>query len=196
MAKSYLFIDGENFIHKIEEVLKTKGLDGGKFDLSGINLNQLLKKSLEGLTVLTKNFYIAKIRLHPDTIKKSKELIAYQRKLRNNLVNQGFEFIIAGNVRAQKIGSKIIFREKGVDVRIAVDMVTLACDKKMDTAVLCSSDSDLQPAVSELKKRKVKVIYLGFQIKPNKGLVYSTDRTILFRNKDILSALSQNKYGH
>ena len=82
------------------------------------------------------------------------------------------------------------FLHKGVDVRIAVDMVTLACDKKMDTAILCSSDSDLQPAVYELKKRKVKVVYLGFEIKPNKGLAYSADRTILFRNQEILSALS------
>ena len=190
MVKSFLFIDGENFLHKIEEVLNTEGLDRSKFDLSGINLNQLLKKPLEGITVLTKIFYVAKIRLHPDTIKKSKELVANQRKLRNNLVNQGCEFTIAGNVRAQKIGNKVVFREKGVDVRIAVDMVTLACDKKMDTAILCSSDSDLQPAVYELKKRKVKVVYLGFEIKPNKGLAYSADRTILFRNQELLSALS------
>lgn len=45
-----------------------------------------------------------------------------------------------------------IFREKGVDVKITVDMVSWACDKKVNTVMLASSDSDLQPAITEIKK--------------------------------------------
>ncbi len=186
MSKTTLFIDGENFLHKIEEVLKNESVKFDKDEIAGINLQKLFESSLKGITVTGRLFYVARLHLHPDTKKKSEELIRSQRKLRNNLVNLGYEFIIAGNVRAQKIGANTIFREKGVDVKIAVDMVSMACDKKLDMAILCSSDSDLQPAIAELKKRNVEVVYLGFEIGPNKGLTYTTDRTILIRNSEIL----------
>ena len=77
---------------------------------------------------------------------------------------------------------------KGVDVKIGVDLISLACDGNLKTAILCSSDSDLQPAISELRKRKVEVIYLGFEIGPNKGLVYTCNRTILLRNSEVMEA--------
>ena len=193
MSKTVLFIDGENFFYKVEQVLKEEGIDKDKIDLTSIDLNKLFKESLKGFTLLRKIFYNARLHFHKDTPKKSKELIKLQRKLRNTLTTQGYEFIIAGNVRAQRMDGKVIFREKGVDVKIAVDLVSLACDKKLDTAILCSSDSDLQPAIAELRKRNVEVIYLGFETNPNKGLAYTTSKTILLRNPEILNAYKKVK---
>ena len=135
-----------------------------------------------------KIFYVSRLHIHPETKKRSLELIKFQRKLRNNLVKQGYEFVIAGNVRAQKVGNRIVFREKGVDVKIGVDLVAFACDKKLEKAILCSSDSDLQPAVAELKQRDVEIIYVGFETNPNKGLSYTTNRTILLRNPEVVEA--------
>ncbi len=193
MSNCILFIDGENFLHKVEEVLSGTRKSGVKEQLGNINLDQLFELPLKGLKVSRKVFYAAKLHSHPETQKKSEELIKLQRKLRNNLVKQGFEFVIAGNVRAQKVGQRVVFREKGVDVRIAVDMVSFACDKKLDTVILCSSDSDLQPAISEVKRRNAEVIYLGFENNPNKGLAYTTDRTILLRNSEIIEACGGKK---
>lgn len=189
MPKSVLFIDGENFLYKVEEVLKEEGIDKTKIDLALINLDKLFKEPLKGFNIHRKIFYVSRLHFHPKTKKKSLELIKFQRKLRNNLVKQGYEFVIAGNVRAQKVGHKIVFREKGVDVKIGVDLVSFACDKRMDLAILCSSDSDLQPAVSELKARKVEIVYVGFETNPNKGLSYTTNRTILLRNPEIITSL-------
>ena len=189
MSKCVLFIDGENFLHKVEEVLGYEGVDEGTVDLASIDLNQLFKEALKGFKISAKIFYTARLHLHKGTKKKSEELIKVQRKLRNSLVGKGYEFIIAGNVRAQKVDDKIAFREKGVDVKIAVDLVSLACNKRLNTAILCSSDSDLQPAVKELKDRGVEVIYLGFEANPNKGLTYTTNRTILLRNPEVIKAL-------
>lgn len=190
MDKSILFIDGENFLHKIEDLLKKENVKIKKGDLSKINLNFLFKKTLEEFNVIRKIFYVAKIHFHPKTKEKSIELILFQRYLKANLEKQGFEFLIAGNVRAQELKvegkTKTIFREKGVDVKIAVDIVALSADKVIKTAILCSSDSDLQPAVQEAKKRGVKVVYLGFGFQPNKGLMYTTDATVVFRNEEIL----------
>lgn len=191
MSTCVLFIDGENFLHKVEGVLKEAGVDKNKVDLASIDLNRLFKEALRGFEISRKIFYTARLHVHPDTKGKSQKLIKSQRKLRNQLVKRDYEFIIAGNVRAQRVDNKVVFREKGVDVKIAVDLVSLACDKKLDSAILCSSDSDLQPAIKELRERGVEVVYLGFETSPNKGLTYTTNRTILLRNHEVLEAFSK-----
>ncbi|MBU2577887.1 NYN domain-containing protein [Patescibacteria group bacterium] len=194
MSDSFLFIDGENFLHKVEEVLKEAGVDKNKLDLALIDLEKLFKEPLKSFDISRKIFYVSRLHIHLETKKKSLELIKFQRKLRNNLINQGYEFIIAGNVRAQKVGDKIVFREKGVDVKIGVDLVAFACDKKMKAAILCSSDSDLQPAIAELKMRKIEIVYVGFETNPNKGLSYTTNRTILLRNPEVIEACPRDKF--
>lgn len=190
MTDTILFIDGENFIYKLEDVLREKTPGKNKLDLNTIDFNKLFDKPLEGFQISRKIFYAAKLRPHPETKKKSEALIAFQRKLSNILKKQGFEFVLAGNVRSQKIDGKLVFKEKGVDVKIAVDMVSLACDKALKTAILCSSDSDLQPAIKEVRRRNAEVVYLGFELNPNKGMTATTNRTILFRNAEVLEALS------
>lgn len=97
---------------------------------------------------------------------------------------------MSGRVRGQREDGRdgrsvLIFKEKGVDVRIAVDMVSLSCDKKIKEIILGSSDSDLQPAIKEVRNRKVSCVYLGFETQPNKGLSYTTDRTVLIRNSEL-----------
>lgn len=188
MSRTLLFIDGENFIYKIEEVLKKGNIKKKNVDIASIDFKTLFGNVLKGFKLSKMIFYAAKLHFHPETKNKSEELIKSQRKLRNTLINQEFEFVMAGHVRGQKIGSKIVFREKGVDVKIAVDLVSLAADKKIKTAILCSSDSDLQPAVEEVRRRNVEIIYLGFEQNPNKGLMYTTNRTILMKNTEILKA--------
>jgi len=197
MSNIILFIDSENFLHKIEDIISRINAPHETLSPTDINVRKLINNVLSSQNINQVKFYAAKLHYNQQTASKSKQLIATQRRLRNMLVNQGVEFILAGNVRAQSIEngkvSRIIFREKGVDVRLAVDMVSLASDKKISKAILCSSDSDLQPAVSELKRRGVEVIYLGFESKPNKGLVYTCDRTILFRDAEIIEALECKK---
>lgn len=102
--------------------------------------------------------------------------------------------ILAGRVRGHiekciKGHETLTFKEKGVDVKLAVDMITLACNKELETAIIGSSDSDLQPAIRELRKRGVERIYLGFENSPNKGLTFTTNRTILIRNSEVIEFL-------
>jgi uncharacterized LabA/DUF88 family protein len=193
--KTALFIDGENLRNYVKTVLLKAGIKKSDVDLNNLDFKGLFSQVLKGIRLSKKIYYSAKLHQHSDSIKKSKELIQKQRVLKTNLEKQGFEFSIGGNVRAQKIkvnkGYKTIFREKGVDVKIAIDLVISAFDKRFDAVILCSSDSDLQPAVKEARARKLQIIYLGFEINPNKGLIYTTDRTILIRNSEILDYYSQ-----
>lgn len=191
-----LIIDGENIKGKIRDAYKEAGKEKPvwhEYDFKG-----LFNKVLSEISINRKIFYFAKIKEHEKSIEKSKQLIEEQRLLKTHLEKQGFEVILRGRVRGQVevVNGKeiLVFREKGVDVKIAVDMVGLSCDKKVKEIILCSSDSDLQPAIEEVKRRKVNCIYVGFEVNPNKGLSYTTKRTILIRNSEVMEfEKSQNK---
>jgi uncharacterized LabA/DUF88 family protein len=188
IMEKILLIDGENFKGKIRTVFKDAKKNKPvwhEYDVKG-----LLDKVLKDISLDRKIFYFARIKEHDDSKEKSKQLIEEQRQLKTHLEKQGFEVILSGRVRGQledsERGKKIlIFKEKGVDVKIAVDMVSLACDKKVKEIILGSSDSDLQPAIKEVRDRKVNCVYLGFESQPNKGLSFTTNRTILIRNSEI-----------
>jgi uncharacterized LabA/DUF88 family protein len=56
-------------------------------------------------------------------------------------------------------------REKGIDVKLATDLIVGAVDDRYDTAIIVSSDSDLIPAIDWVRiKRNKKVEYVGFSI--------------------------------
>ncbi len=158
-------------------------------------MSGLFNSALKGMTIDKRSYYSAKLHLHSETKDKSLELIKSQRVLKSKLEKVGFEFIISGNVRlslvdngANQDNRKLIFNEKGVDVRMAVDLVVAACDRTAGTVVLCSSDSDMQPAIKEARARGLSIVYLGFENAPNKGLTFTTNRTILFRNNEVLDS--------
>ena len=187
-----MLIDGENLKGKIKAVFSDAKKDKPvwhEYDFKG-----LFDRVLKGILINRRIFYFAKIKEHESSKEKSQELIQEQRLLKTHLERQGFEVVLSGHVRGQMAdglnGKKVlVFREKGVDVKIAVDMVTLACDKKAKEIILASSDSDLQPAVKEVHNRKVVCVYLGFEVQPNKGLSYATARTILIRNSEVLECV-------
>ena len=189
--KVILFIDGRNFLDKIRSAVSQKDIDFSIYNFKG-----LIDKVLSEIQTDERIFYFGKLIEHPDTIEKSKELIEKLRLLKASLEKQKFRVILAGRVRGHiekcvKGHETLTFKEKGVDVKLAVDMITLACDNKLKTAIVGSSDSDLQPAIKELKDRKIERIYLGFEDNPNKGLTYTTNRTILIRNSEVLEFLGK-----
>lgn len=195
MTKTVLYIDGENLKHYLKTVLKKSNIAEQKLNLENYNYSALFSQVLKGFSITEKRYYSAKIRFHAENADQSNKLILKQRIQKSNLEKCGIKVIIGGNVRPQEVQlngkKKTIFHEKGVDVKIAVDMVANACDKVITTAILCSSDSDLQPAVKEIKSRGVEIIYLGFELNPNKGLSYTTDRTILIRNSEVLDIFNK-----
>lgn len=194
MARTILLVDGENFKGKIRSVLYSAHKEKPLWQ--EYNFKGLFEKVLGGIQIERRVFYFARIKEHPASKDKSRILIEEQRLLKTHLEKQGFEVVLGGRVRGQmeeqpKGKSVLVFKEKGVDVQIAVDMVTLACDKKAEEIVLASSDSDLQPAISETKKRGIKCIYLGFEQQPNKGLSYTTGRTILIRDSEVFEYIKE-----
>lgn len=57
------------------------------------------------------------------------------------------------------------YREKGIDVKLATDLIVGAVDNQYDTAIIVSSDADLIPAIDWVRMRmRKKVEYIGFSI--------------------------------
>lgn len=187
--QTILFVDGRNFLSKANFIISQQGEKNT--DFSTYNFRGLFDKVLSGIVRDKEIFYFGRLLKHPETLEKSKKLIEKQRKLKDHLETQGFEVIFAGRVRGhiEKCSqghTNLTFKEKGVDVKLAVDMLNLASKKELKTAIIGSSDSDLQPVVKALEEIGVERIYFGFENNLNKGLTFTTNRTILIRNSEIL----------
>ena len=114
--------------------------------------------------------------------KKSRELYAQQQKLFYNLGGQNIQVC-----KGFMLFSNGLFHEKGVDVRIAVEIVRGALKNEYDECYLVSSDSDLLPAVFEAKKAKKKIIYVGFSDKNSQVLLKNCNRIIKITPKQLLA---------
>ncbi len=168
-----VYIDGNNFYGylKDKEINLPKGT---KFDFSDF-VDFLTRKR----DVLSKRYYVGVAR-NTDGSEKSKIIVKGQQKFLSFLENEGF-VIKRGKVMYD--GGKI--REKGTDVKIAVDLVVGAVDDLYDTAILVSSDTDLIPAIQYLRYKSKKLEYVGFSHAPSFGMQKNADLSILLTPDDI-----------
>lgn len=136
-----------------------------------------------------KRFYVGTVREKEGDLK-SKEAMSRQTSLftilrlnkweikTSKLKTRREEIVIDSRVvdyqKLLKLGVKTITierqREKGIDVKLATDLIVGAVDNKYDTAIIVSSDSDLIPAIDWVRFRlEKKVEYIGFSILDKKG---------------------------
>jgi uncharacterized LabA/DUF88 family protein len=154
-----IYIDGSNFYN----YLKDKEISfprGKKFDF--LKFIELLAGDRE----ITSMRYYTGVFRNTDNTEKSKKLVRNQQRFLSYLENIGF-CIKRGRI-LQDNGKP---REKGTDVKIAVDLVVGAIDDFYDSAILVSSDTDLIPAIDYVKYRNKNVEYVGFSHAPSFALI-------------------------
>lgn len=102
------------------------------------------------------------------------------------------------HAQLQKAGIEVIhverMREKGIDVKIATDLIVGAVDDTYDTAIVISSDTDLVPAIdwARLRKKK-KVEYIGFSIPDSRSETYASKPTFaLIARTDVQRILAES----
>lgn len=181
------FIDGENTKGRIRDVFSKYNLQTPNW--STYDFKGLLDEAFKLHPVADRRFYRALPKRHPDLVQESEALLNSYRNLGGHLNRQGFTVVKAGTLRAdyKNEGDKRPrYREKGVDVSLAVAMVSLACDEQLENAYLVASDSDYQPAVAEVRNRGKKVTYVGFEVNPNLGLIAKTNNRIIISDADVL----------
>lgn len=113
--KKLILIDGSNFYHK----LKSLKLHNKKFDYAK------LCEYLAGNNKYTCTYYVGAIRQEKGSTK-SQKLYSKQRSFLANLEKQGI-IIYRGHI----LKTDGVYHEKGVDVKIAIDLLIGAYEKNI-----------------------------------------------------------------
>lgn len=192
--RKQLLIDGENYVHSLVESLESSKCIKRRQNLKKIDLLTLFEGT--GIDARKSSYYMTRIKMPVKTHKLYKS--ANQMRLWNKRwlpyhANQGVKLVRAGQLKVRdgktckSCGkSTEVLLEKGVDVKIAVDLV--GAD---GIVYLFSSDSDLIPAVLAAKIAKVKVIYVCIEGQINKAMQKASDKTIILSNSQVEKAFKK-----
>lgn len=176
--KVQIFIDGGNFHHLALKPLGIKEID---FDFDAF-----AQFIADGRTIseMGKRYYIGTVR-EREGDERSKQAMAKQMQFFSELKKTAWQIKtsklrerdervvidsrVNGYKKILKCGIKEIsyktFREKGIDVKIATDLVAAGLDDKYDAAIVVSSDTDLVPMLDWVRFRlKKRIEYVGFSI--------------------------------
>ena len=154
-----IFIDGSNLYHSTKKDYRRTDLDLGKFA-------DLL---LAGRFLVRVYYYNASV-LQEDGL----ELYKSQQRFFEVIRHLPYFEVRLGKIL--KRGESRI--EKGIDVRIAVDMLTMAHDDVYDVAVLVSGDADYVHAVESVKGTGKHVEVACFRSSRSDQLMQQADRVI------------------
>lgn len=153
-----VYIDGSNFYGylKDEEINFPGGI---KFDFKAF-----VDFLIGGREGVSKRYYTGVFR-NFDGSEKSQKLVFGQQKFFANLEKDGFTI-----KRGRIMPCGKTYKEKGTDVKIAVDLIVGAVDNIYDTAIIVSSDTDLISAIRYVKYKEKRVEYVGFAHAPSLGM--------------------------
>jgi uncharacterized LabA/DUF88 family protein len=178
-----IFVDGGNF-HYL--ALKPLGIQEADFDFDAF-----AEFLADGRTIVEmgKRYYIGTVR-EREGDERSKRAMAQQVRLFNELKKTSWQIktsklrerterividwrVVDFQAIRKKGVDEIVyrtFREKGIDVKIATDLVAAALDDRCDSVIIVSSDADLVPMIDWVRFRlKKKVEYVGFSIPSASG---------------------------
>jgi len=108
-------------------------------------------------------------------------MFANQRRLLAHLKSCKYSYYLGYLLKSDGV-----FKEKGVDVKLATDLLLGACQDKYDTAFVVSSDSDLIPAIGGSQTLGKIITYIGFKHQPSYALLQACRRSILLTKDDLL----------
>ena len=153
-----ILLDGSNFYHRLKEIGLERFL---KFDY-----RKLAQYLAHGRVIQECVYYVGLVRKEKGN-KKSEELVRYQQKLFAHLQSPQQNWVVKTGYMMKHDKD---YKEKGVDVKIAVDILIKAYRNEYDTAIVVSSDTDLLPAITSVRELGKKVEYIGFSHNPSFGI--------------------------
>jgi uncharacterized LabA/DUF88 family protein len=166
-----LFADSINF--KDGSIISRIVPNSKKFNYKDFTIFLASQRNLCG-----KGYYIGIVRDYNHT-SKSQKMVIDQQKFLAKLANDGFLIERGKIVYDHKI------REKGVDVKIDIDIVIDGIEDKYDTAIIVSSDTDLIPAIKYVQSKGKKVEYIGFSNHSSIGLIKECDAQRVLGNVEL-----------
>ena len=174
-----VIVDGSNLFHRLKELNFKNRLE---FDYSGL-VEYLTKEQ----KLISKTYYVGKIRAK-DNDKKGQKLRKNQQRLTAKLKSGNWQVYFGYLLKS---GGK--YHEKGVDVKMAMDVLVGAYENKYDSVYLISSDTDLLPVIDKVKSMKKKVVYVGFSHKPSYALIKHSSEVVLLRAEEVKKFVNKKK---
>lgn len=142
--KAAVYIDGNNFY----KYLKDKEVDfpkGAKF-----NFKKFVEYLIGDRTLASKRYYIG-IARNIDKTKKSEQIVRGQQKFLAKLENDSFAI-----KRGKVMYDKGRIREKGTDVKIAVDLVVGAIEDIYDIVILYFAKQGMWLILPSMLKKNLR----------------------------------------
>lgn len=160
MERVIIFIDSSNFYHGLKECIGRVDINFEKFG------RKLCGKNRKFLRIYYYNV--------PAIKEYDEEKYKSQQKFFESLRRKNYITVKLG--RLEKRGDTAV--EKGVDIKISVDMIRLAYNNAYDTAIIVTGDGDFADAVDLVKDlgKNVENAYLEERLSYH--LTQSCDRTI------------------
>ena len=175
--RAIIFIDGNNFYFRLRDLVTQIN---GKFSLLEFDYQNFGEWLVRPHELVQVRYYVGALKRQRNS-EKSEKLYADQQKLFAKLQRQKV-VVILGQLIQHPDKS---FHEKGVDVRLAVEMIRLARENQYDIAYLLSSDTDLVAAIEEVRSFGKKIQYVGVAKGQSFGLTKAADDVRLLRPEDI-----------
>lgn len=197
--KTIIFIDGENFVYQLRDMLAKRRLVKYRDELVRVDIRKMLADVLQDDSVKTAKieYYAAKVHiidrtpeLKERTERYAKDADAWEKAL----TSQNIDYIQAGHLLVrdgkpcQVCGhAEPVLVEKGVDLRFATDVIRASGDNVR--IILLSSDGDMVPAIEESKRRGAELWYVGFRGVSNAALARTATRKFTILAKHAAAAL-------
>lgn len=181
MTKAVVFIDGNNFYFRLKDVVSAQAARVSLLDFQYQKFAQNLVAPNELVEI---RYYIGALKRQKGN-EKSEQMYADQQKLLAKLQNQKVRIVLGQLIQHPDK----TFHEKGVDVRLAVELIRGAREATFDTAYLVSSDTDLVAAVEEVQSFQKKICYVGFPKAQSFGLSKTSNDVRIVRPEEVLACL-------
>lgn len=191
-----VFIDGENFRHRLAGVLVQAGLLSDydqpfEFDVQAL-LVLALAETPEQVSYYTSRVKQPHFDVPQEMIDRIDGIRERSRRWIASLSNQGILVIKAGYLKVREsskcihCGKKtLILQEKGVDVRLATDFVLAAAVDHIHHIAVLSSDADMIPALESARASGATVTYLCFAEELNAAIASVSSQTLTYSRRNI-----------
>ena len=169
--KTLVIFDGSNFYHYAKKICPD-------IHLSSFNYKKLTE-IITGDDNCKIQYCVGEIRREKDN-EKSEKMYAGQQSLFYNLDKQGVEVI-----KGFMLKTEGIYQEKGVDVRIALNILKGALKNDYDECYIISSDTDIIPAIKDAKNEGKNIIYVGFDNFVSQAMRNNCSKAFILKSKNL-----------